>query len=53
MSATRYLVFRSHTARDWLCVCAARDRRHALKIARRIFRLERTAFAVAEGSGGA
>lgn len=46
--ATRHLVYRSESARNVLCVCAARDRRHALKIARRLFRLERTAYAVPE-----
>lgn len=44
----RFLVFRSREARDFLCVCAARDRRHALKIARRMFRLERSAYAETE-----
>jgi hypothetical protein len=45
---TRFLVFRSHESRDFLCVAAARDRKHALRIARQIFRLSRTARAVPE-----
>lgn len=44
----RYLVYRSAKARNHLCVCAARDRRHALRIARQMFRLERAAFAIPE-----
>ena len=47
----RYLVYRSRKSRGYLCVCAARDRRHALRIARQMFTLERTAFAVPEGGG--
>lgn len=46
----RYLVFRSRQARTHLCVVAARDQRHALQIARRIWTLPRTAFALMEGS---
>lgn len=42
----RYNVYRSGKSRNFLCICAARDRRHAVKIARQIFRLDRTAFAV-------
>jgi hypothetical protein len=45
---TRYLIYRSADAREYLCVCAARNRAHALKIARRMFRLTRTAPAVEE-----
>ena len=45
MTTRRFKVFRSATSRDFLCICAARDKRHALKIARRMFRLERTAMA--------
>lgn len=45
---TRFLIYRSAAARQLLCVCAARDKRHALKIARRMFRLERTAYAMKE-----
>lgn len=48
----RYLVFRARGDRQFLCVCAARDRRHALKIARRMFRLERSAYAEPERAGG-
>jgi len=44
----RFLVFRSRASRQHLCVCAAHDTAHALKIARRMFRLERTAVAVQE-----
>jgi len=44
----RFYVFRSSTARDYLCVCAARDKRHALKIARQNFKLDRTAYAMLE-----
>ena len=46
----RYLIYRSAASRNFLCICAARDKRHALKIARQNFRLERTAYAVAESS---
>lgn len=45
---TRYLVFRSKESRDFLCVCAARDSKHALRIARQIFTLSRTASAIPE-----
>lgn len=48
MNTRRYKVFRSNTARNFLCICAARDPNHALKIARRWFRLERTAWATEE-----
>lgn len=44
----RFLVFRSAKCGDFLCVCAARSRAHALRIARRMFRLERTAWAIEE-----
>lgn len=44
----RYLIFRSAKSRSFLCVCAARDGRHALSIARQMFQLDRTARAVAE-----
>ena len=44
----RFLVYRSSSSPNYLCVCSARDKRHALKIARRMFRLERTATAVLE-----
>ncbi len=52
MSATplrRFLVYRSAKSRQHLCVCAARNRRHALSVARQMFPLEGTAFAVPEG----
>ena len=45
---TRYMVFRSASSSHHLCVCAARDRGHALRIARRMFRIERTGYAVPE-----
>lgn len=47
---SRYLIYRSAKSRDFLCVCSARDGRHALKIARRLFRLDRTAHAVPEAT---
>lgn len=45
MTTRRYLVYPSASARQFMCVCAARDGRHALQIARRLFRLERGAYA--------
>ena len=46
---SRFLVFRTAKARHFLCICAARDETHALKIARQNgFRLARTACAVRE-----
>lgn len=47
---SRYLIYRSAAARQFLRVCAARDKRHALKIARRMFRLDRTAYAMKEAA---
>jgi hypothetical protein len=44
----RFLIYRTAKSRQHLCVCAARDGRHALRIARQMFLLERTAFAVPE-----
>jgi len=44
----RYLVFNDDKSRQYLCVCAARDRAHALKIARQNFKLTRTAHAIRE-----
>jgi hypothetical protein len=45
----RFLVYPSDKAQRWLCVCAARDKAHALKIARQNFTcIERTAYAVLE-----
>lgn len=41
----RYQVFRSRDAREFLCIAAARDSRHALHIARQLFQLTRTAWA--------
>lgn len=48
----RYMVFRSAKAPQYLCICSARDARHALKIARRMFALERAAVAMLEPSNG-
>jgi hypothetical protein len=39
------MVFRSAKAREFLCICKARNEQHALEIAGRMFRLERTAWA--------
>lgn len=44
----RYLIFKSAQDNRFLCVCAARNRSHALKIARQHFRLHRDACAVPE-----
>ena len=44
----RYLVYSSAKDKRFLCVCAARDAKHALKIARQLFTLDRTAHAVLE-----
>jgi hypothetical protein len=38
----RFLVFSSRTRSNHLCVCMARDRRHALAVARQLFTLKRT-----------
>lgn len=46
----RFLVYRSKESKHFMCVCDARDRRHALKIARRMFALTRTAMAIPESS---
>ena len=45
---TRFKIYRSAKSRDFLCIVAARDGRHALKIARSIFTLDRTAKAIRE-----
>lgn len=42
----RFKVYRSSKAHDFLCICAGRDKRHALKIARQIFTLDKTAFSL-------
>jgi len=47
---SRYRVYRSKESKSYLCVCAARDGRHALQVARQTFTLTRTAFAVKEGN---
>ncbi|MFA7331058.1 MAG: hypothetical protein WC326_08300 [Candidatus Delongbacteria bacterium] len=44
----RHLIFRSQAAKVHLCVVDARDRRHALKVARRTFKLDKTAYAIRE-----
>jgi hypothetical protein len=44
----RFLIFRSPDAKSYLCVCAARDNNHALKIARQLFALGRSAVAILE-----
>lgn len=41
----RYAIFRSKESKNVLCYCAARDAKHALKIARGIWTLTRTATA--------
>lgn len=50
MSATlrRHLVYRTRASRNPLLVAAARDAKHALKIARQMFTLPRDAYAVLE-----
>lgn len=47
-SLDRYLVYRSAESAHFLCVAAARSARHALEIARQMFRLTRTAHAIPE-----
>jgi hypothetical protein len=42
----RYKIYRSRRSRNFLCICAARNRHHALKIARQNFWLDRSAFAI-------
>ncbi len=44
----RFLVFRTANSRNYLCICAARDQAHALKIAAQQFRLDSTAYALEE-----
>ena len=44
----RFLVFREATSRQFLCVAAARDAKHALRIARQHFRLTKSAKAILE-----
>lgn len=45
---SRFKIFRSSKSDNFLCICMARDKKHAIKIARRMFRLDRTAFAIPE-----
>lgn len=47
---TRFLIYRSADAQELPCGCAARDKRRALTIARRMFRLDRTAYAMKEAA---
>ncbi|GEM_PF-5182181 len=44
----RFLVFRSRNRPNHLCVCAARNTKDALKIARQMFVMPRDAFATLE-----
>lgn len=44
----RYRVHREARSRQFLCICAARDAKHAVRIARQHFRLTRTAWATRE-----
>ena len=44
----RYNVYRAKSAKTNLCVCVARDKKHALKIARQMFQLPRDAWAMEE-----
>lgn len=46
----RYEVYRA-PGRPYLCIAAARDAKHALKIARQMFKMPRTSFAVLERRG--
>jgi hypothetical protein len=46
---TRFLVYSGRTKRTYLCVVAARDKVHALKVARQMFNLTKKAFAMEEG----
>lgn len=51
MSATplrRFHVYREAKDRQFLCIAAARDAKHAVRIARQMFRLTRTAWATPE-----
>lgn len=45
---TRFRVYRSREHRQFLCICAARNAKHALAIARQSFTLTRTAHAQPE-----
>jgi hypothetical protein len=44
-STTRYLVYKASASKHFLCACAARDRKHALDIARQQHILTRSAYA--------
>lgn len=46
---SRYLIYRPNS-RDFLCVVAARDKRHALSVARQMFVIPRGTTAVLERS---
>lgn len=47
-SLKRYRVYRTPQSANHLCICAARDAKHALKIARQMFTLPRGAYATPE-----
>jgi hypothetical protein len=44
----RWLVYRTRKSANHLCVVAAQDKAHALRVARGIWALDRTAFAIPE-----
>jgi len=44
----RFRVYREAKSRQCLCIAAARDSKHAVKVARQLFRLTRTAWATPE-----
>lgn len=48
LKTRRFLIFPDDSTRQYMCVCAARDSSHALKIARQNFTLSRTARAILE-----
>lgn len=45
---TRFRVYREASSRQFLCIASARDAKHAVRIARQMFRLTRTAWATPE-----
>jgi hypothetical protein len=44
-TTTRYLVYKASASRHFLCTVSARNRKHALEIAKRTFTLTKTAYA--------
>lgn len=50
LTLTRYRVYRTAKSPNYLCIAAARDAKHALKIARQMFTLPRDAYAAPENS---